>query len=72
MHHTLDRFCLICQPYGHAFTGIEHVRDAWRRAACMHCFVYLIATLLQGVNLMGGTKPPKLKIEDDDKTYIQR
>ncbi len=21
---------------------------------------------------MGGTKPPKLKVEDDDKTYIQR
>ena len=28
--------------------------------------------LYQGVNLMGGTKPPKLKIEDEDKTYIQR
>ena len=32
----------------------------------------LIMPFLQGVNLMGGTKPPKLKIEDDDKTYIQR
>lgn len=34
---------------------------------------YILPTvLLQGVNLMGGTKPPKLKVEDDDKTYIQR
>ena len=28
---------------------------------------------MQGKNLsLGGIKPPKLKIEDEEKTYIQR
>ena len=26
----------------------------------------------QGTNLMGGIKPPKLKVEDEEHTYIQR
>ena len=26
----------------------------------------------QGVDRMGGLKPPKLKVEDEEKTYIQR
>ena len=63
-----------CTPFATdpRYHGLLCLQGGFASLSMQMSLLCLTACLLQGVNLMGGTKPPKLKVEDDDKTYIQR
>ncbi|KAK9908638.1 hypothetical protein WJX75_000801 [Coccomyxa subellipsoidea] len=48
----------------------EETRE--NRAGTWRDFVQKKGKSKKGTNMLGGTKPPKLKVEDEEHTYIQR